>query len=84
MRYAQKRGKLLVKINNSMVKSRNDYYAKKRAIMRRDWNNLDSGEWYSKTNALIYFKGYKPRKAILARFKKVKLVKAAPLKSLFS
>ena len=83
MRYAQKRGKFLVKINNSMVKSRNEYYAKKRAQMRRDWNNLDSGEWYSKTHALVYFKGYKPKKAILARYKKAKSVKATP-KSLFS
>ena len=82
MRYAQKRGIRLVKLNNGIVKSRNAYYAKKRAQMRRDWNNLDSGEWYSKTHALAYFKGYKPRKAILARFKKVKLVRATP-KSLF-
>ena len=83
MRYAQKRGKILVKINNQMIKSRNDYYSKKRAMMRRDWNNLDSGEWYSKTNALAYFKGYKPKKAILARYKKAKKVER-PLKSLLS
>jgi len=83
MRYAQKRGKLLVKINNSMVKVRNDYYAKKRAQMRRDWNNLDSGEWYSKTRAKAYFKGYKPEKAIIARYKKAQKVER-PLKSLFS
>lgn len=83
MRYAQKRGKLLVKINNNMVKSRNEYYRQKRAQMRKDWNNLDSGEWYSKTHALAYFKGYKPRKAILARLKKAKKVER-PLKSLFS
>ena len=83
MRYAQKRGKISVKINNQMIKSRNGYYARKRAQMRRDWNNLDSGEWYSKTNALVYFKGYKPKKAILARYKKAKSAKATP-KSLFS
>ena len=83
MRYAQKRGIRLVKLNNGMVKSRNAYYAKKRAQMRRDWNNLDSGEWYSKTHALAYFKGHKPRKAILARYKKAKKVER-PLTSLFS
>ena len=83
MRYAQKRGKISVKINNQMIKSRNAYYARKRAQMRRDWNNLDSGEWYSKTHALVYFKGYKPAKAIRARYKKAKSVKATP-KSLFS
>ena len=83
MRYAQKRGKISVKINNQMIKSRNGYYARKRAQMRRDWNNLDSVDWHSKTHALVYFKGYKPRKAILARFKKAKSVKR-PLKSLFS
>tara|TARA_B100000424_G_C22807558_1_gene432673 strand:- start:343 stop:594 length:252 start_codon:yes stop_codon:yes gene_type:complete len=83
MRYAQKRGKILVKINNQMIKSRNDYYARKRAQMRRDWNNFDSGEWYTRTHALVYFKGYKPAKAIRARYKKAQLVKSTS-KSLFS
>ena len=83
MRYAQKRGKISVKINNQMIKSRNGYYARKRAQMRRDWNNLDSGEWFSKTHAKAYFKGYKPEKAILARYKKAHKVKRPP-KSLFS
>jgi len=83
MRYAQKRGIRLVKLNNNTIKARNEYYRKKRAIMRSDWNNLNSGEWYSKANALAYFKGYKPKEAILARYKKAKKVER-PLKSLFS
>ena len=82
MRYAQKRGKILVKINNNMVKSRNEYYRKKRNQMRKDWNNLKSGEWFSKVRAKAYFKGFKPEKAILARYKKAQKVER-PLKSLF-
>ena len=69
-----------------MVKSRNEYYRKKRVQMRKDWDNLDSGEWYSQLNALAYFKGYKPKKAILIRYKKAKKAghtKGFP-KSLFS
>lgn len=75
MRYAQKRGIRLVKLNNGMVKSRNEYYRQKRAQMRKDWNNLDSGEWYSKTHAKAHFKGFKPEKAILVRYKKNKVKK---------
>ena len=83
MRYAQKMGIKLVKMNNNTVKGRNEYYRQKRVQMRKDWNNLDSGEWWSRTHAKVYFKGYKPEKAILARYKKAKEVKR-PLKSLFS
>ena len=86
MRYAQKRGIRLVKLNNGMVKSRNEYYSQKRAQMRKDWNNLDSGEWFSKAHAKAYFKGFKPEKAILVRYKKNKAknrINGLP-KSLFS
>ena len=86
MRYAQKRGIRLVNLNNGMVKTRNEYYRKKRAQMRKDWKNLDSGEWFSKAHAKAYFKGFKPEKAILARYKKNKVKNRVswPPKSLFS